>query len=434
MHVFCSTHGLVNLVRARNITTVGEISSLTEKQVQMLPIKSPKVLTLRSALHSFQLQVHNHFLDLDRKSDWWSKISTREPFLPLSHINIIIQESRAKQPKPTTKCSSAEAKNKAVTTPTYQEDSFMFESDPNMASPTTTVTLATPESSFEDSQDPRPISIVQHDHTYSSQDTLTSPSPMVGEVRGVVSEAANVLSQELFSEGEGEEVGPDMAGEDGEKNMEVQVVESRSHSTDNSADTSSIGGVASHTHLKESAAIREGGTYHGTAECNPAQESMLDGVVSEMGNSVSNVITNMELNTGVNQEKDEKVSTGPAQSEPATSGKELEVAASLNLEHRPNVSVSLEHLTNVLHSSSEKSPLEPLTKILPTLMPNSHGNPTVQVGDGTNSIMDQICDILPRCEMHVKSNSASLKQLEKMIHYLIDFLSTVHEKKKSFQC
>lgn len=434
MHVFCSTHGLVNLVRARNITTVGEISSLTEKQVQMLPIKSPKVLTLRSALHSFQLQVHNHFLDpvVDRSKDDRVIGGQRSALESSSSLSLsFIQESRAKQSKPTTKCSSAEAKNKAVTTPTYQEDSFMFESDPNMASPTTTVTLATPESSFEDSQDPRPISIVQHDHTYSSQDTLTSPSPMVGEVRGVVSEAANVLSQELFSEGEGEEVGPDMAGEDGEKNMEVQVVESRSHSTDNSADTSSIGGVASHTHIKESAAIREGGTYHGTAECSPAQESMLDGVVSEMGNSVSNVITNMELNTGVNQEKDEKVSTGP---EPATSGKELEVAASLNLEHRPNVSVSLEHLTNVLHSSSEKSPLEPLTKILPTLMPNSHGNPTVQVGDGTNSIMDQICDILPRCEMHVKSNSASLKQLEKMIHYLIDFLSTVHEKKKSFQC
>ena len=52
-----STHGLVQLVRARNITTVGEMSSLSEKQVQSLPIKSPKVFTLRNALRSFEQQV-----------------------------------------------------------------------------------------------------------------------------------------------------------------------------------------------------------------------------------------------------------------------------------------------------------------------------------------------------------------------------------------
>lgn len=55
--MFCSTHGLVHLVRARNINTVGEISSLSARQVQTLPIKSPKVLTLRNALRSFELQV-----------------------------------------------------------------------------------------------------------------------------------------------------------------------------------------------------------------------------------------------------------------------------------------------------------------------------------------------------------------------------------------
>ncbi len=44
----------MQLVRARNITTVGEISSLSEKEVQTLPIKSPKVVNLRKALQAFQ--------------------------------------------------------------------------------------------------------------------------------------------------------------------------------------------------------------------------------------------------------------------------------------------------------------------------------------------------------------------------------------------
>jgi len=55
----CSSPGLVQLVRARNITTVGAMSSLTCKQVQTLPIKSPKIHTLKSALTAFskKLQV-----------------------------------------------------------------------------------------------------------------------------------------------------------------------------------------------------------------------------------------------------------------------------------------------------------------------------------------------------------------------------------------
>ena len=53
----CSTNGLVNVVRAKNINTVGDISSLTERQIQGLPFKSPKVLTVRNALKSFEKQV-----------------------------------------------------------------------------------------------------------------------------------------------------------------------------------------------------------------------------------------------------------------------------------------------------------------------------------------------------------------------------------------
>ena len=57
-----STHGLLQLVSAQNITTVGSISSLSEQEVQTLPIKSPKVLTLRGALRSFEQQLQVQYV------------------------------------------------------------------------------------------------------------------------------------------------------------------------------------------------------------------------------------------------------------------------------------------------------------------------------------------------------------------------------------
>jgi hypothetical protein len=53
------THGLVHLVRARNIRTVGNISSLSKQEVQTLPIKSPKVENLKQALRNFQQHLGN---------------------------------------------------------------------------------------------------------------------------------------------------------------------------------------------------------------------------------------------------------------------------------------------------------------------------------------------------------------------------------------
>ena len=44
-------------MHARNIHTVGNISSLTEQEIKTLPIKSPKVETLKHALKSFQQQL-----------------------------------------------------------------------------------------------------------------------------------------------------------------------------------------------------------------------------------------------------------------------------------------------------------------------------------------------------------------------------------------
>lgn len=49
----CRSRGLGQLVRARNIHTIGDLSSLTEADIHSLPIRSPKVATVRKALHKF---------------------------------------------------------------------------------------------------------------------------------------------------------------------------------------------------------------------------------------------------------------------------------------------------------------------------------------------------------------------------------------------
>jgi len=48
------SRGMGHLVRAQNIHTIGNLSALKEDQVNNLPIKSPKVLTLKKALRRFQ--------------------------------------------------------------------------------------------------------------------------------------------------------------------------------------------------------------------------------------------------------------------------------------------------------------------------------------------------------------------------------------------
>ena len=44
-------------MRSKDIKTVGHLSALTEKQVHALPIKSPKITTMKKALHNFALQM-----------------------------------------------------------------------------------------------------------------------------------------------------------------------------------------------------------------------------------------------------------------------------------------------------------------------------------------------------------------------------------------
>ena len=48
--------GFGNIIRAHNIKTVGNLSALSESQIEGLPIRSPKVFVVKSALEKFQSQ------------------------------------------------------------------------------------------------------------------------------------------------------------------------------------------------------------------------------------------------------------------------------------------------------------------------------------------------------------------------------------------
>ena len=50
---FFRSRGLGQLVRARNIHTIGDLSSLSENDIHSLPIRSPKVDTVRKVLNKF---------------------------------------------------------------------------------------------------------------------------------------------------------------------------------------------------------------------------------------------------------------------------------------------------------------------------------------------------------------------------------------------
>lgn len=70
------------MIRSRNIKTVGDLSSLSECDVQNLPIRSPKVETVRRVLHAFG----------DRR-----KMSNKEPstggFLSIAHHICLCENS-----------------------------------------------------------------------------------------------------------------------------------------------------------------------------------------------------------------------------------------------------------------------------------------------------------------------------------------------------
>ncbi|XP_070587617.1 telomere-associated protein RIF1 isoform X2 [Erythrolamprus reginae] len=59
-----STRGLEHLIRAKNIRTVGDLSSLTAAEIKTLPIRSPRVLNLRKVLKGYhEQQVKSHGME-----------------------------------------------------------------------------------------------------------------------------------------------------------------------------------------------------------------------------------------------------------------------------------------------------------------------------------------------------------------------------------
>lgn len=52
----CSARGLGQLIRAKNIKTVGDLSTLTPLEIKTLPIRSPKVSNVKRALKGYHEQ------------------------------------------------------------------------------------------------------------------------------------------------------------------------------------------------------------------------------------------------------------------------------------------------------------------------------------------------------------------------------------------
>ena len=50
------SRGLGNIIRSQNIRTVGNLCALSESQIEGLPIRSPKVQVVKTALRKFKTQ------------------------------------------------------------------------------------------------------------------------------------------------------------------------------------------------------------------------------------------------------------------------------------------------------------------------------------------------------------------------------------------
>lgn len=51
------SRGFGQLIRARNVKTVGDLSALTPSEIKTLPIRSPKVSNVKKALRVYEQQV-----------------------------------------------------------------------------------------------------------------------------------------------------------------------------------------------------------------------------------------------------------------------------------------------------------------------------------------------------------------------------------------
>uniref|UniRef100_A0A8B9KYZ9 Telomere-associated protein Rif1 N-terminal domain-containing protein n=1 Tax=Astyanax mexicanus TaxID=7994 RepID=A0A8B9KYZ9_ASTMX len=62
--------GLGQLVRARNIKTVGDLSALTPSEIKLLPVRSPKLSNVKKALKTYhEQQVHNSYINMTPVSE-----------------------------------------------------------------------------------------------------------------------------------------------------------------------------------------------------------------------------------------------------------------------------------------------------------------------------------------------------------------------------
>lgn len=53
---FKRARGLGQLIRAKNIKTIGDLSTLTASEIKTLPIRSPKVFNVKKALRVYHEQ------------------------------------------------------------------------------------------------------------------------------------------------------------------------------------------------------------------------------------------------------------------------------------------------------------------------------------------------------------------------------------------
>lgn len=53
---FYRARGLGQLIRAKNIKTIGDLSTLTPCEIKTLPIRSPKISTVKKALRTYHEQ------------------------------------------------------------------------------------------------------------------------------------------------------------------------------------------------------------------------------------------------------------------------------------------------------------------------------------------------------------------------------------------
>ena len=54
--VACRHRGLCQLMKARGVNTIGDLATLSEVEVHSMPVRAPKVKTVKQALTTFHTQ------------------------------------------------------------------------------------------------------------------------------------------------------------------------------------------------------------------------------------------------------------------------------------------------------------------------------------------------------------------------------------------